>query len=281
MGLLSDAGAMARGRASAVFLTAALALVPAYFLGGGIVFLASRHASAQMEGASRGEAFAERRRDLPADAPAEDKRDLLLQAREPGAPRPRSVSLALAAGCLVGSLVVLMGLFLAQAALLQIAAGVSRPAAAWAAVGARFPVLGRTAAAALALVAIGFVVCVAPGVFAAFAFSLAASVAMAEDVSAFGALHRSWELIKRAWPAQLGLAGGSIAVLVVLTQGLGRLLPERAVIAHALLDAALAAVVLPFPVFASTVLYLRTRSAAEGRPVEELRQYIRRTSEPG
>jgi hypothetical protein len=191
------------------------------------------------------------------------------------------VSVELAIGLLLASLVVLMGLFLAQAALLQIAAGVSLPAVAWAAVGSRFHAVGCTAAAALVLVALGIVLCVAPGVFAALAFSLAASVAMAEDVSAFGALHRSWELIKRAWPTQLGLVAGSSAAVVLLTQVLGRLLPQRAVIAHALLDAAVAAVVLPFPVFASTVLYLRTRSATEGRPVEELRQYIRRTSEPG
>jgi hypothetical protein len=53
------------------------------------------------------------------------------------------------------------------------------------------------------------------------------------------------------------------------------------VVAPALLDAAVAAVVLPLPVFASAVLYLKARSAAEGKPVDELRQYILRTSEPG
>ena len=41
MGLFSDAAAMARGRAGAILLTSALALVPAYFLAGGIAFLAS------------------------------------------------------------------------------------------------------------------------------------------------------------------------------------------------------------------------------------------------
>jgi hypothetical protein len=69
--------------------------------------------------------------------------------------------------------------------------------------------------------------------------------------------------------------------MVLLTQGLGRLLSGRAVVAHALLDAAVAAVVLPLPVFASAVLYLRARSAGEGKPVGDLLQYIRRTSEPG
>jgi hypothetical protein len=189
--------------------------------------------------------------------------------------------LTFVAGLLFGGLAFLAGLFLAQAALLGIAAGASGPGAAWAAVAARFHALGRTLAAALALVAIGSAAGGVPGIFAAFAFSLAGAVAMADDVSGFPALHRSWELIKRVWPAQLGLIFCATAVEVLLTQALGRLLPERAVFAHALLDAAVAAVVLPLPVFASAVLYLKTRSAAEGKPVEELRQYIRRTSEPG
>src|SRR2546423_1225703 len=175
MGLLSDAAAMTGGRVRAIFLTAALSLVPAYLVGSAIVFLA----------------------------------------------------------------------------------------------------------AALAIVALGFAACVLPGLLAAFAFSLAAAAAMAEEVSGFAALHRSWQLIKCAWPSQLGLVLCSSALVVLLTQGLGRLLPGRAVLAHALLDAAVAAVILPLPVFASAVLYVKTRSAAEGRPVEDLRQYIRRTSEPG
>ena len=279
MGLLSDAAAMARGRAGALFLTAALSLAPAYLVGGAIVFVAFARAGAQPD-PTRGEALAERRA-LPPDAPAEERRDLLREAREPGAPRRPAVSLTLVAGLLFGGLVFLAGLFLAQAALLGIAAGAAGPGAAWAAVAARFHALGPTLAAALALVALGSAAGGAPGLFAAFAFSLSGAVAMADDVSGFPALHRSWELIKRAWPAQLGLVLCAAALVVLLTQGLGRLLPERAVLAHALLDAVVAAAVLPLPVFASAVLYLKTRSAAEGRPVQELRQYIRRTSEPG
>src|SRR5229473_1023715 len=206
MGLVSDAAAMARGRAGAIFLTAALALLPAYFLAGGIVFLAAAQASAQAEGGS-----------TQADA----------------------------------------------------------------AVAARFPALSGTAAAALALIALGLVACALPGLFVAFAFSLAGAVAVAEGISGFPALQRSWELIKRAWPQQLALILGTAALVVVLTQGLGRLLTDGAILAHGLLDAAVAAAVLPLPVFGSAVLYLRERSAAEGKPVDELRQYIRRTSEPG
>src|SRR6266852_1442401 len=269
MGLVSDAAAMARGRAGAIFLTAALALLPAYFLAGGIVFLAAAQASAQAEGGS-----------TQADA-AEARRDVLREASGPAAPRLPPVSLALAAGILVASLVMMGAMFLAQAALLQVAAGASRPSAAWAAVAARFPALSGTAAAALALIALGLVACALPGLFVAFAFSLAGAVAVAEGISGFPALQRSWELIKRAWPQQLALILGTAALVVVLTQGLGRLLTDGAILAHGLLDAAVAAAVLPLPVFGSAVLYLRERSAAEGKPVDELRQYIRRTSEPG
>lgn len=278
MGLLSDAASILRGRAGAVFLTAALALVPAYLVGGAVVFLAAAQATAQRGGVTRGEAFAEHAGPLPPDATAEERRGRLMEAREPGAPRPRSASVALAAGLALASLVVMAGLLFAQAALLAVAAGASRPSAAWAAVSGRFRALWATAAASPAIVAAGLAACLAPGLFAAFAFSFSAAVAMAEGVSGFQALHRSWELIKRVWPLQLALVAGAAALVVLLTQALGRLLPAQSVLAHALLDAVVGALILPLPVFASAVLYLRARSAAEGKPLEELRQYIRRSS---
>ena len=280
MGLLSDAASILRGRAGAVFLTAALALVPSYFVGGAVVFVAAAQARAQRGEVTRGEALAEHGA-LPPDATTEERRDRLLQAREPGAPRPRSASVAIVAGLAIASLVVMAGLLFAQAALLTIAAGASRPSAACATVAACLHRLWATAAAALAVVAAGLAACVLPGLFAAFAFSLAAAVAVAEDVSGFQALQRSWELIKRVWPLQLALVVGAAVLVVLLTQALGRLLPAQSVLAHALLDAVVGALILPLPVFASAVLYLRARSAAEGRPLEELRQYIRRSSAPG
>ena len=119
------------------------------------------------------------------------------------------------------------------------------------------------------------------GLVAALAFSLAAPVAVAEAIGGFPALQRSWTLVRRAWPAQLGLFVLAALPTVLLTQGLGRLLPARAVLSHAGLDAAVAVVILPFPVFASAVLYLRERARAERKMVEELRQYILRMSAPG
>jgi hypothetical protein len=279
MGLLSDAAALARGRVAAIFLTAALSLVPAYLVGGAIIFLAVARATAEPD-LPRGEALSERRK-LETEAPAEARRDLLREASEPGAPRRPTISLTLVAGLVFGGLAFLAGLFLAQAALLAIACGAAGPGAACTSVATRFDPLGRTLAAALALVAFGSAAGGVPGVFAAFAFSLAGAVVVAENVSGFPALHRSWELIKQVWPAQLALILCATTVEVLLTQALGRLLPEHEVLAHALLDAAVAAVVLPLPVFASAVLYLRARSAAEGRPIEDLLQYIRRTSAPG
>jgi hypothetical protein len=281
MGVLSDAAAMAGGRRATIFLTASLALVPAYFLAGAIAFLASTHATAQTESASVGEAIAEKSRALPPDAAAEERRGALREAADPKAVQRPQMNLPFAAGLAVASLVVMAALFFAQAALLQVAAGASGPAAAWAAVGARFAELSTTTAAALAVIALGTLIFFLPGLFAAFAFSLAGAVAAAEGASGSRALQRSWELVKRAWPEMLALIVGTAAVIVLLTQGLGRLLPAGPILAHALLDAAIAAAVLPLPVFASAVVYLRERSSAEGKRVEEIRQYIRRSSEPG
>ena len=99
-------------------------------------------------------------------------------------------------------------------------------------------------------------------------------VGAAERIGGFAALHRSWALVRRALPAQLMLIVAAAVATVALTQGLGRLLPDRAVLAHALLDAAVAVLVVPLPAFASVVLYLRERALLEGRTIEELRQYI-------
>jgi hypothetical protein len=281
MGLFSDAAAMARGRLGAIFAIAALALVPAYLVGGGIVFVAMAHARSEMTGFSRGEAFAERSRSLPPDAAAEERRDVLTQARESGAPRPRSVSLALATAAVAAVLVFLAGLFFAQAALLPLAAGVLRPAGACAAVAGRFSAVIATTAAALSVVAVGLVACVVPGVFAAFVFSLAAGVAMGEGLSGFSALHRSWKLIKRVWPQQLALVVVTGALMALLTFAAGKLVPEGAALAHAVRHAAIAFVVLPLPAFASMVLYLRARCDADGKALDDVVQYIRRTSAPG
>ena len=281
MGLFSDAAAMARGRAGAILLTAALALVPAYFLAGAITFLAS-NAGERMDLSTAAGSAAERSRALPPDAAAEDRRDVLREAAtDPGAPRRPQLSVLHAAGLVLASLVVIAGLFFAQAALLQLAAGALRPGAAWAAVGARFPALSATLAAAMALIAFGMLILVRPGLFAAFAFSLAGAAASAENASGPRALRSSWELVKRAWPEMIALIVGTCALVVLLTQGLGRLFGDGAVLAHGRLDAAVATVVLPLPVFFSAVVYLRERSASEGKPLEEIRQYIRRSSEPG
>jgi hypothetical protein len=282
MGLLSDAAGMARGRVAAVFLTAALPLVPACLVAGGVIRIATAHAQAQAQLGSqtRGEAFAERSRELPPDASAEKKKDILLQAKEPGAPRPRSVSFAIVGAALLATLVLLAGVFLAQGMLLHVAAGGCDSALACRALATRFSALAATTGAAVALTAIGFAACVLPGLVTALMVSLSAPVAVAEGRSGFSAVQRSWDLMKRVWPAQLGLLLCGAILLLIVTQGLGRMLPPRA-LPHALLDALAAVVVLPLPAFASVVLYLRERAAAEGKPVEEVRQYIRRMSAPG
>ena len=137
MGLLNDAAAMARGRLAAIVFTAALPLVPACLVAGGIMRIAASPGDS-LGAETRGEALVERSRDLPPDAQAEKKRDLLQQAREPGPPRPRGVSLRLALGGLLAALVVLAGVFLAQATLLHVAAGCRGTAVPWSALAARF-----------------------------------------------------------------------------------------------------------------------------------------------
>lgn len=280
MGLLRDAAAMARGRVGAVVLSAALPLVPACLLAGGIVRIAIARADAELGSQTRGEAFAERSRDLPPDASAEKRKDILVQAREPGAPRPRIVSFALITAALLATLVLLFGVFMAQGMLLHVAAGTCETALVCRALARRFSPLIATTAAAVALTAIGFAACVLPGLVTALMVSLAAPVSVAEGRSGFSAVQRSWDLMKRVWPAQLGLLLCGAVPLLLVTQGLGRLIPPHA-LPHALLDAVAAVVVLPLPAFASVVLYLRARAAAEGKPVEELCQYIFRMSAPG
>src|SRR4051812_8490591 len=137
MGLLSDAAGMARGRLGAIVFSASLPLVPACLVAGGIVRVAAAHAQAQLGTKTRGETFAEKSSELPASAPAEQKKDLLLQAKEPGAPRPRAVSLSLLAGALFALLVLLAGIFIAQGVLLHLAVGGCESARACGALAAR------------------------------------------------------------------------------------------------------------------------------------------------
>src|SRR5918912_1928918 len=97
MSLMSYTASLSRGRLLSIALTAALPLVPAFLVAGGTVFVAAARVDEQLGDATRGEAFAQRSRELPPDAPAEQRRDLLLQAREPGATRPLSATVTFAA----------------------------------------------------------------------------------------------------------------------------------------------------------------------------------------
>jgi hypothetical protein len=282
MALLSDAAALARGRVVAIALTAALPLAPAFLVAGGTVFVAAAGVRQEFGATVPNEPTPQATRELPpADAEAAGKNDMLLRARQPGPRGPAFTTVTFVAGAIFAALVILAGLFLAQAALLHLATGVSKPGAAWACVASCFRPLAATTGAALITTAVASAACFVPGVGAALAFSLAAPVAAAERIGGFAALHRSWALVRRALPAQLMLIVAAAVATVALTQGLGRLLPPNAVLAHALLDAGVAVVVLPLPAFASVVLYLRERALLEGRTIEEMRQYILRMSAPG
>jgi hypothetical protein len=282
MALLSDAAALARGRILAIALTAALPLAPAFLIAGGTVFVAAAGVRQQFGAAFSNEAPPQRTREAPpVDSPSAGSADFRLRARQPDAREPTFTSMTFVAGALFAALVVLAGLFLAQAALLHVAAGAPDAAAAWACVAVCFRPLAAATGAALVATAVGSAACLVPGFAAALAFSLAAPVAAAERIGGFAALQRSWMLVRRVLPAQVMLIVAAAIATVALTQGLGRLLPERAVLAHALVDAGVAVVVLPLPAFVSVVLYLRERARLEGRTIEELRQYILRMSAPG
>ena len=168
MALVSDAAALARGRILAIALTAALPLAPAFLVAGGTIFIAAAGVRQQFGATTPGEASPQPSRELaPGDAPAAGKNDMFLRARQPGARGPTFASVTFVAGAVFAALVVLAGLFLAQAALLHLAAGVSRPGAAWACVAACFRPLAATTGAALITTAVAFAACFVPGSAAA------------------------------------------------------------------------------------------------------------------
>jgi hypothetical protein len=77
------------------------------------------------------------------------------------------------------------------------------------------------------------------------------------------------------------LVAACVGAEIGLHELLFRAVAVQGPIASAVLEAAIGAMVLPFPLLVSAVLYLHARSAADGAPLDELRQYMRRISAPG
>src|SRR4051812_45830949 len=110
---------------------------------------------------------------------------------------------------------------------------------------------------------------------------LAGPAVVCEPIGGFAALQRSVRLFGRVWPEVFALAMVAAGIDAGLQWIAFRLAPALGPVASALVDAAIGTLVLPVPLLITSVLYLHARSAADGVPVEELRQYMRRISAPG
>jgi hypothetical protein len=238
---------------------------------------------------TRAEKVADRRAELADRSPAPtnpeanvaERRDVLREAAKSTPIHPfrlrfgRGVAQAIAIGVLFA------GLLFAQAALTPLAFGQGGPGFACAAVASRFGSVCAAACAGAVLVAIGILCLVVPGIVIAIVFFFAGPAALAEPNGGFAALQRSARLFGRVWPELVALVFVTAGIDVGLHELGFRLLPSLRPIPAALLDAAISALVLPVPLLLSSILYLRARSAADGVPIEELRQYMRRICAPG
>jgi hypothetical protein len=271
-----------------VFAAAALAIVPAHLLASAVDYVAARRVEAQAP-PTRGEQLADRRAELSdrsiaavnPEANAAERRDVLRHAA--GTPPPHPLRLRFGRGIAQAAAIGILfaGLLIAQAALTPLAFGRGGPGFACAAVGSRFGAVCAAASAGAVLVAIGILCLVVPGIVIAIVFFFAGSAALAEPNGGFAALQRSVRLFGRVWPELVALVFVTAGIDVGLHELAFRLLPALRPIPAALLDAAISALVVPLPLLLSSILYLRARSAADGIPIEELRQYMRRICAAG
>jgi hypothetical protein len=289
-GVLAEAGRAFLRRPLALFAAAALALVPAHLLASAIAYVSAQRAADTETAPTRAENVVAQQRkvaDRPAasaspDAMAAERRDLLRQAARPDPwSSPPRLRFGFGLGQALAFAVLFAGLLLAEAALLPLAFGQAGASGAWAAVGSRSRAIFAAVAAGAALVAVGVLCLLLPGLALAVAFLFAAPLALAEPLGGFRALQRSASLLRRVWPEEIALVLAAAGIDVAVHALLWRALPPRGPIAAALLDASIGAVLLPFPLLVSALLYLRARSAADGAPLEEIRQYMRRISAPG
>jgi hypothetical protein len=287
-GIIAEAFSALRRSPLAVFAAAALAIVPAHLLASAVDYVAARRVEAQAP-PTREEQVADRRAELSdrsiapvnPEATVAERRDVLRHAAGTPPPHPlrlrfgRGVAQAIAIGILFA------GLLIAQAAVTPLAFGRGGPGFACAAVGSRFGAVCAAAFAGAVLVAIGILCLVVPGIVIAIVFFFAGSAALAEPNGGFAALQRSVRLFGRVWPELVALVFVTAGIDVGLHELAFRLLPSLRPVPAALLDAAISVLVVPLPLLLSSILYLRARSAADGIPIEELRQYMRRICAPG
>jgi len=264
-------------------LTCAVALLPANLLAAGaVVFgLGALGSGGIAETQTHSEQIQQKQQDLrdkpPVSTEARDERTRQLgrEAIEGGAAfdarhifgnlLPFAYATAIVAGLL------LAGLFLAHAAavplvLTFVERKTAGPAHAWAVVASRIGPLFATGLLGAALVALGAVFFILPGLVLAAGFSLAPPLVIREGLSGRAALERSWDLLRGRWAWAL-LFWALIVVFSVLGSAAADLLPPGPWRPAA--STLIRVLLYPLPLTGLVLLYC------------DATQYMRRTSAPG
>ena len=273
--MLSRALALYRRDFSVLVLTCAVALLPANLLAAGaVVFgLAALGSGGMAEARTHSQQIQEQQRSLQ-ESPSRQPEDQAQRARQIGREAfeggAASTSdplvvlrgfLPIAYATLIVAAVLLAGLFLAQGAatalILELAEGrPAGPGQAWAAAASRIGPLAATGMLAAALVALGALFFVLPGLILAAGFSLAAPLVIREGLAGRIALEASWHRLRGHWGPAIGM-WALIVAFSLIASGVSALLPPGV---WRLLASALVRVVLyPLPIAGLVLLYRDTR----------------------
>jgi hypothetical protein len=282
--VLGQALSLYRRHFLALVLTCAVALVPANLLAAGAVAfgLSSLGAGGVAESRSHTQEVQQHQRDLQeSPPPTQESRDLRVQqlrgAAEEGAGATRATDLIGAAlpvayaTAMIAALL-LAGLFLAHAAavplVLELCEGrASGASQAWAQVASRLGAVAVTGLLGAALVTVGALCFILPGLLLAASFSLAPPIAMREGVSGRAALEQSWQRLRGRWAPALGMWALIVAFSVLASLAAVALPPGPG---RPLVAALVRVLLYPLPLAGLVLLY------REAPP-----QYMRRISAPG
>jgi len=264
MGWFSHTLALARARFGVLVATAALALLPANLLGAGAVrFSAGLLGGVDVAPPNHTQQVQEKQHDLRDQGFPPAQRDELahdaLKGETPVGERSLGAVIPLAVSAAVGVAILLIGLALAQAALVPVVLGrARRPSEAWAAVASRMGALLVTGVQGALLIALGTVLLVLPGIAAMTAFAFAMPAVVIEGRSGSAALDRSWRLIRgrpwavlALWMLIAALTAASIAIAELMPAGVWRLIGGTL----------LRTLTYPLPLAGFIVLYAEARRA--------------------
>jgi len=277
--MLAEAFALYRRHFGALVLTCALALVPANLLAAGAVLfgIASLGSAGVAEAqTTHAEQVQKKQRDLQERPPTSDAdRDARVQQIGREALEGRSAFdvrtyfrnlIPIAYATAIIAAILLAGLFLAHAALVPLVLHLERgkrtgPAHAWAVVASRLGALLWTGMLAAALVALGALFFIVPGVVLAAGFSLAAPIVVVERISGRAALERSWALLRCHWGETLLLWILILAFTVLASAASARAPagPWRPII-----STVLRMVLYPLPLTGLVLLYCRSLNTSAG-----------------